>query len=850
MLSLLDKIGVPGLPDVEIFRDHKKDNIFYALRSTPVVARDQDGKPALSYNFFSRNADIAYASSSNKELVETQLGQLLVTVDLSLSKEEHKIATTYLKKILNQKSHAFVRRYHKRYKRAVPTRKIEPILTYPGTWKDGTVRLEILEGLGDTFKKSSSSEVKPSLTASNSAAVYATFGVEGAQLMFDALSKGFKTKKGTDEKTPIQAIVRYDLKGYAHIPNLEVKVRAKGTQIYEFLQTQKETYKKHIQQGKRTKTKKFLGVTYSKKTTTYDHKVDVDKEDINSLVEQMIDRKVVRIEITDYGDMASNSAEKKEVEDNLRKSLMELIFGTIIKSFFETAFIGDSKDEDEGEEGASTGTSIQPDSDLKLTHRDKRVKNQDHYYYFRNDIKKTSVSDINFHFKKNGVVEFLRYPNGTLSVQLTESERKAAVRYIDVSSPEVQMLEVQVKVNADFVLDNIDSVIVNVNYKQKDHKSGIVRQNAKSFLFETGEEVFTFRVSMARNAKGELVDFYNAEAKISYKGTADAPPPIQLNNISDRVLNVSYDKLGFITTQVTAGDIDWTMVKEVVVDMEYKAEPNKPDSKKQIRLNQESLSDTWKCFMYGHEDKSYRYKKKWIYLDGTQSESDYIEDTREVLSIDDDLVGRAKASFDVLMDTNSVTTAKVEIIYEDKANVITEEFSKWFTGSETWDWSMRLREGATNSFKYRHFVQYVDGLVVTSDWEVAKSDEDIPPIDLKRHRQALTIDGGLLDWTKWKMVYATVSYKDTNNNYEKQDTIRLDQSDFLKTFEILSFHPGGNEFECTLKYAGDGKVVDIPMEKTKGGILILEDPEGSDEPIEDPLPPVEPGTEDPIVTPQ
>ena len=94
------------------------------------------------------------------------------------------------------------------------------------------MQLEILEGLGDTFKKSSSAEVKPSLTASNSAALYATFGIEGSQIMFDALSKGFKTKKGETEKTPLQAIVRYNLKGYAHIPNLEVKVRARATQNY------------------------------------------------------------------------------------------------------------------------------------------------------------------------------------------------------------------------------------------------------------------------------------------------------------------------------------------------------------------------------------------------------------------------------------------------------------------------------------------------------------------------------------------------------------------------------------------------------------------------------------------
>ncbi|WP_452603102.1 hypothetical protein [Pontimicrobium sp. MEBiC06410] len=834
MLSLLDKIGVPGLPDVEIFRDHQKNNVFYALRSTPVIARDQDGKPALSYSFFSRNADIAYASSANKELVETQLGQLLVTVDLSLSKEEHKIATTYLKKILNQKNHKFVARYHKRFKRPVPSR-IEPILTYPGTWKEGAVKLEILEGLGDTFKKSSSAEVKPSLTASNSAALYATFGVEGSQIMFDALSKGFKSKKGKTEKTPLQAIVRYELKGYAHIPNLEVKVRGRSTQIYDFIQKQRNTYKKEVQQGKRTRTKKFFGVTYSKKTSTYDHKVDVDKTEVNSLVEQMIDKKVISIDITDYGGMDSSSAEKKEVEENLRNSLMELIFGTIVKSFFETAFIGDKK-ESEGEEGEDSGAStIQPNSNLKLSARDKRVKNQDHYYYFRNDVKKTQIQDIYFHFKKNGVVDFLRYPNGSLSVQLTDSERKAAVRYIDVSSPEVQMLEVQVKVNADFVQDNIDSIIVNVSYKQKDHKSGIVRQNTKSFLFETGEEVFTFRASMARNSKGELMDFYKAEAKISYKGTADAPPPIVLNNISDRVLNISYDRLGFITTQVSAGDIDWTAIKEAVVELEYKAEPNKPDSKKQIRLKQDNPVDTWKCFMYGHDDKTYRYKVKYFYTDGTESETEYKNDTRESLIIDDNLIGRAKASFDVLMDTESVKTAKIEVIYNDETSKIKEEFSKWFEGSETWDWSMRLREGATTEFKYRYFVQYTDGLVFESELKTANSGEDIPPIDIKRYKQSLTVDAGLLDWTKWRMVYATIKYEDKANKYQKQETIRLDESNFMKSFEIFSFHPGANQYTCELKYAGsDGKVIDAKPKTTKGGILILEAPqENADSPESD-----------------
>ncbi len=825
MISYLDKITVPGLQSIDFYRHYKKFDTFYAIRSTPVIARDQDGKPAMSYSLFARNADIAYASSANKDLVETQLGQLLVTVDLSLSKEEHKIATDYLRTILNKKSHPFVKKYHKRYKSKIPTTKIEPKIAYPN-WKSGTAKLNILKGLGDTFTKSYSEEVKPSLTASNSAALYATFGVEGSQLMFDALSKGFSDEDGNVEKTPLQAIVHYELVGNAFIPNMEAKVSGHSSDIYDFLQEQKNTYKKEIEQGTRTRTRKrkILGITYhsSSSTTTYDKNIDIDKTDINSLVEKMIKNKVVTVEITNFSGLAPNSDEMKEANDALEKMLTELIFGTIVKSFFETSFIGRS--ENESEEGETASTGVQPNSDMGITGREKHIKNQDHYYYFKNDVKKSEVNNIYFHFKKNAVIDIYKNPQGSIAAQLTKSEREAAIRYIDVSSPEVQMLETQIKVNADFEADNIHSIIVNVSYKQKDYKSGIVRQNAKSFLFENGTEVFTFRASMARNEKGELLDFYKAEAKISYRGTSMSPPAIVLENISDRVLNVSYDKLGFITTQVTAGDIDWSMVKEAVVDLEYIAEPNKPDTKKTIRLSQENVSGNWKCFMYGHKDKKYRYKVKYFYQDGTESETEYKTDTRDVLSIDDNLIGRVKASFDLLIDTNTVTSAKVEILYVDESNQISEEYSKWFTGSETWDWSMRLRERATNKFKYRYFVQYTDGLVKTSAWKDAVSDEDIAPISLKRYKQSLMVDGGMVDWTQWKMVYAHVKYQDTENNYLQEKSLRLDENNNMQTFEILSFSPGGTEYECSLKYAGNGKIVDVASKIIKGGVLILENP--------------------------
>jgi hypothetical protein len=208
------------------------------LRGRPRIAVDDQGNPQLSFYFFSRNADIAYASSANKELVETQLGQLLFTTDLSITEEEHKTITDYLSSLMANPNHAFMRLYSKLVKKSDPfivDRANRPIIKLgtPNTWKEGTAKLELLEGLGDTFKKQSSAAVNPSLVGSNSAAFYATFGIEGAQIFYDALTKGFSGDPDSPDLVPLQAIVRYELKGFAFVPGLEVKVTANSTQIFD-----------------------------------------------------------------------------------------------------------------------------------------------------------------------------------------------------------------------------------------------------------------------------------------------------------------------------------------------------------------------------------------------------------------------------------------------------------------------------------------------------------------------------------------------------------------------------------------------------------------------------------------
>lgn len=823
MIMLFPTLKVPGRDDIEIFRDHEKSDTFYALRGRPRIAQDDKGNPQLTFNFFSRNADIAYASSANKELVESQLGQLLFTTDLSISEEEHKDIVEYLETIVDKPNHTFVRLYNKlgggRGGIRAAGRDAKPVIKLgtPNTWKEGTAKLELLEGLGDTFKKQSSAAVFPSLVGSNSASFYATFGIEGAQIYFDALTKGYRGEGDkAEDLTPLQAIVRYELKGFAYVPNIEVRVTANSSQMYTQMQTFQEDYRKE----KRGTYKVVSGIGYRK--TTDSRSVTASKTDIGSLIERMIDAKVINIEITDFGGVAANSEEIKEIETSMRTMLMETIMNTIIPNFFQTAFIGDEKKEGEAEGGNG---QPQPNPDTGVNPLERTRPTVDTHYYFRNDIDKTKVNSLNFTFKKNGTVEFRRYPNGTLITQLTEAQRKQLVRHIDISSPEVQILEVQVGVNADFAADRIHSIIVNISYSQRDFKTKMMRENSKSFTYRKGDEVNTFRVTMARNEKGELVDFYKVEAKISYIGTADSPPPIVLNNISDRALVISYDKLGFITVDCIAGNIDWTLIKEAIVNLKYADEPNQPDTKKEIRLTKEQPMGNWRCYMYGHKSKHYLYKVKYVFQDGQEAESVEKSDTKGTLMIDDLLTSRAKASFDVIMDENTVKTAKVEILYEDAAQRVKEEFSHWFNGTETWDWSMRLREGAKDSFKYRYFVQYKDDMVYTSPWTESRTDEDIPPIQLRRHKKELTIDGGMIDWTKWQVVFVTVSYSEPEKDYFIKKNIRLDANTLLQSFEVLSFSAKGQPFRYALQFAkAGGAPVKVEEQENTTDLLILEEP--------------------------
>lgn len=824
MLMLFPTLQVPGLEDIEFFRDHKDANQFYALRSVPKVARDPEGRPMFNYLFISREANIAAASNiENKELIETQLGQLLFTVDLALTEEEHTLAAEYIKKIKADKHNAFIRIYNRLLKREFeeikPEDMPEPKISTASSWKKGTAKLEILEGLPDTFKKSSSQEVKPSLVGSNSASFYATLGVEGSQMFYDAFTKGYAGTE--DEVIPLQAIIRYDLTGYGLIPSLDIKVSARSREVYSHFKEEWETYSKSYRKNydrryyRNPWNGKWFPVDRSNGTA-----VSASQSDISKMVEEMWDSKVINIEMSDFSNLGLNNEEADELHTQIKTTLLNMITNTLIPQFFESGLTETMEEKADDDAGV-------PEEGGILNDNDKRQRRQYQSYYFREDIDVSKTRDLFFHFKENRAVDFVRFPNGTLSVDLTPEEREDVIKQVDITNPTIQVLNVALRVNADFEQDNIHSIVVNVKYSQKDHLTGVVRQRADSYIFRTGEEDYLFMATMAKDADGKLLDSYDVNAKINYKGVGQSPPEINLNNISERALVISYEKLGFVTVKVSAGDIDWKTVKDAIVELEYIAAPNKSDTRKEIRLSKDKLFDHWKSFQYGHQSKQYKYRKKYIYMDGTEAELSWQKDTKEELIIDDNLIGRVRASFDVILDEATVKGVKVEIVYHDSFNNVKEEHSHWFTQTDTWDWVIRLREGGTENFKYRYTTEYKDGITVNSDWRKGKSNEDIPFFQAKRYKKSLLIDGAELDWDVWKKIFMSVEHEDLQNDYHVSKRVRLTEDEPEAEVFVLGFNKKAVSFNYNLRFVGkEGERYNQESQTITGRnpVLILEEP--------------------------
>lgn len=802
MLALFNSFAVPGHGDITIYPDHLNPYQFYYFKSSPKVSTDKDtGKPMLSYQYFTRDAQKAHdISIAEKTSDETHLGYLTLSVDLGLSEEEEKDIREYLKNMLRPDGDyaatmkLFYPACHKLLKdKGAPASPSNIKLSSVGTCTYGHTQLELLEGLGGSFKKVSSDQVTPGLSGTYPASFYATFGEEGAYLMKEALSSGVAVKGG--ERVPTNAIVRYNLKTLAYVPSLKAKVTVHNRLIH--------TLFKNFEQNKEALDTNYAGTVYFKPggkvnqtlhtTGTYrstGRKVCISEEAVNNIFRNLsTDSKYIDIKIEDFAGLAESK--KDELTDSIISSLMGMITNNVIPSLFDEV-PAEFESQYDMIDAKKPASSEEKEADQIYSKS----------YTLHDDSKIENIQDFTVTFDKSGTTALELSANATLLASIKKEDIPHLVREMDLTNAAFDRLAIPVRVTADFEEDKIVEVDVDIKYDHVDAKSKLPRTAHKTYCFRDGSENYEFLVTMAKDANGKCIEDYEVKSKVIYKGKAtlgvnDGWSEVQVSR--EKTVILSIESLGYLNVKCSAGDIDWDEVKEAVVSLEYTSAAGHEDTKSTIRLSKDNPYGSWTCYKYGNKDNNYSYRVKYIYANGREMESPLRKDSTNNLAIDDMLIGVIKATFDVYLNPVTDSKIKVEVRYEDSKLHILDNFYKWFDSTDSWDWSMRLQQGATDAFKYRYIIQYQDGIVYTSPWFA--NTKGVNSFEIKKERFPLKarIMGTALDWSSLLYAFVTVKYNDPENNYNVEETVTLnaDNKTTPQEVPILAFSLDKNKYTCS-----------------------------------------------------
>ncbi|MET0283729.1 MAG: hypothetical protein ABW352_04645 [Polyangiales bacterium] len=773
MLAYFETLIAPSVPDVVIYRDHADARKFHLLNTVPRIATDaKTGVPLFSYTLYSRSVEIVYASAKPDVPVEMQLGALTMTVDLSVSEEDLAKIREFLTALLKDEQQT-PSAYNKLYK-STPG-GTEPVLTY-ADWLSGSVRFDVMEGLGPTFKRSSSSESSPTLHGGNKAVLSASFGSEGAQVMWELLTAD------SSEGASTESTVSYTLEGLARLPGIQVDVKADADIVYKEIRSRVLTWR-----------------------LPHYHLFGYTK--LAELTKEMTDARVISIEWEDYG---VDSADPKagEIKQQLEQMVLGTITNQILKLFFETFTVQGPTEGDPATTPTHSMAGAVPGNRMRLREYSEGL---DQHIGF--SLRKTE----NYRFKAGAA--------GSLIALLTPEQRRSLVRVVDAGSPEVRVLTVQVITNADFKTDRIANITATLSYRQFDTLVNDWIETSESFVFRTGEEVFSFRTRLARDAEGKLMDFYDAHAQVNYVGVSQSPPAIELKGVTDRALTFSYDRLGYVKVEVQAGDTDWTQIKDIFVDLTYDGAPNQPDAKGTVRLTEQALKGQWTCSKHGASTNGYSYSTRFVYKDGSEQTTPVVRDERGLLIIHDPLVGRLRRTFDVSFQPTHVSNVALKVRYENPPNAPVEA-RYFFPTSDSWTFVQPLQDGAPTSCKYAYEIRYADGHIQRVDWATLTREQDLPTISPQRFPFTVYVDGTALDWSKWRSARVDLIYRDAEHDFETQQTVRLKKDASEATIPLLAFSPRARSYEYQATFvptSGDQELV-IPPSGVRTGTrdLILD----------------------------
>ncbi|MFZ2489733.1 MAG: hypothetical protein WAZ19_16625 [Anaerolineae bacterium] len=641
--------------------------------------------------------------------------------------------------------------------------RVEPELGYPPIFMDdGSVELSALGDTGGGMVLASSGSKQPSLMGANTATFSMLLNQEGSELFRQAVLKNV-----------FPATVFYKLRFAAVIPAIKIHIWGNLDEVYDHVKDLITITETHKKDGK---------VVYRRTWP-----------EIGSITEfrSRVPSLHIEIDNRDFRDADPSEDATKKLEE----MALTILQTNIIPSLFKEPI---------------TGVTEEQSKDKWLQHARKEEHTTIDIWMERSDVVNVSVN-----------------PNAMLTTMLTAPEIEAHTAYVDLSNPVFQELDVKVHANVNFVEDPVFALKVFMDYDQQDELRNERIKFAKELTFKSGDEVKRFRKVMAKGTDGAVKDEYNFWSQIVYKDTGQTIriPASGTIKTRERELIISYRRLGFVKVKLLLGAVS-DLVKAAHVTMRYPGS-TAPTAQQSFELTRDNRTASY--FTYtgsSNEPGPYFYKVTYILADGQRMDLPEQQGRGETLDISDPFEKALTTTFLAQADFAVVEKVVVDARYRDATSDFSaEHHAELSSVGASSPWVLQLRNPDQRGFSYDVLIIFKNG-AQEKQTDLKRDLGGTIPVGIGA-TAALDVNviPSLVDWTKYKLVIASLRYHDDVNNVhaEKSYTFReMDAADQL--WRVLLRDPAQRSYEFKLRFFGQNSADnrETDWKPSEDNVLVVE----------------------------
>lgn len=434
------------------------------------------------------------------------------------------------------------------------------------------------------------------------------------------------------------------------------------------------------------------------------------------------------------------------------------------------------------------------------------------------DVIASRVASFSRTYTENAIMEWNPSPRGTLP-NITSMKGPDGQPYkwndfslvVDLDDPFFKQLRVTTRANADFDKLPLDSVEVKIEYKQG------AEHSVKEYSLRKADDVGKFASYIANDSYK-----YKYSYQVNYKNASQTFQSPEFESDEEH-LTINVGDTGILLVHVAPGDLNFNIVKEALVTLQYEDRENGVDPIEQVfKLDKDHPEHQWAQVIFKPRKNPYRYRVKYFMADGKEFQSDLQTGASTKLFVDDPFSAsktvnvRAFGDFD-----NRIDTIFVDLRYVDETNDYSQSQSAALTKESTFfDWVFPVVSETTGKVTYAANIRFKDGTVQEIPETVAEGGT-IMLGDIV-FTQVIDVLPDLIDYALVKLVKVTLHYRDEARGIDETGDLI-----FKKDVGQLSFHFSYKDktkltYEWSASYyMADGSVKNIAARSTTEKSLVL-----------------------------